>query len=449
MKHFFVTCIIFTIGLCILLQINAQQQKKKTVAVLKFVNSGGVDKTEVSILTDRFNNFLVNTNVYMVLEREKMDAILKEQDFTMTDNCNSAECAVQIGQLLGMDLMIAGKVGKFGTVYTLDIRIIDVSTGEILRTKSENYKGEKEGLLNIVENMAYTIAGLTAPGKNTETTTEMLTTNDTSDEIKIGTVIETQGSLEIRCEMDGVLFIDDQQIGEVSAGTKVPVEKLKTGSHKIRIKSSSGEFAREILIEENKKAIITAQFEVGKSSGMVKSDDSKKNKVTLTSNETSTYKDSRNGKVYKTVKIGNQVWMAENLNYDAGKGCNCYDNSASNCEKYGRLYTWEAAKRAVPKGWHLPSKKEFETLLSNVSVDMEDAYEHIIIGGSSGFNALFGGDRTSNGNFFYMGECAYFWSSTEYDNSNAWYLGVLSGRKSAEWINYLKNNGFSMRCIKD
>ncbi|KAB2878948.1 hypothetical protein F9K33_11320 [bacterium] len=153
------------------------QEKKSTIAVLNFVNSGGVDQNEISILTDRFNNYLVNTDVYTVLEREKMDAILKAQDFTMTDNCNSAECAIQIGQLLGVELMVAGKVGQFGQVYTIDIRIIDVTTGKIIRTKSENYEGKKEGLLDMIEALAYTVSGKTAPAN---TTTKTLTDKNSS-----------------------------------------------------------------------------------------------------------------------------------------------------------------------------------------------------------------------------------------------------------------------------
>ncbi len=102
MKWFFTILVtLFYLFSCI--PLSAQQQKKKTIAVLNFVNSGGMEKDEISILTDRFNNFLVNANVYKVLEREKMDAILKEQEFVMSDNCNSSECAVQVGQLLGMD----------------------------------------------------------------------------------------------------------------------------------------------------------------------------------------------------------------------------------------------------------------------------------------------------------------------------------------------------------
>jgi uncharacterized protein (TIGR02145 family) len=68
------------------------------------------------------------------------------------------------------------------------------------------------------------------------------------------------------------------------------------------------------------------------------------------------------GKTYKAVTIGGKAWMTENLNIKTG-GSQCYDKKESNCDKYGRLYTWNAAKKACPSGWHLPSREEWQSLV--------------------------------------------------------------------------------------
>lgn len=113
--------------------------------------------------------------------------------------------------------------------------------------------------------------------------------------------------------------------------------------------------------------------------------------------------DSRDNQTYRTVVIGEQTWMAQNLNY-AAEGSYCY-NESGDCSSYGRLYTYNAAS-ACPDGWHLPSLDEFNALLSNVGAGEE-------LKAADGFSALFAGFRKADGTFAGAGESALFWSATE------------------------------------
>ncbi len=158
--------------------------------------------------------------------------------------------------------------------------------------------------------------------------------------------------------------------------------------------------------------------------------------------------DPRDGQTYEWVRIGNQVWMAENLNYDAGNGCWCYDDNSRNCNQYGRLYNWETAKRVCPDGWHLPSKREFETLLNQYGGEGEQAYTALKSGGSSGFSALFGG-YFYDGSFGHLGDSGGFCSSWETLGGNAWHLSINNLSKKATISIIGKSWGRSVRCLQD
>jgi len=200
-----------------------------------------------------------------------------------------------------------------------------------------------------------------------------------------------------------------------------------------------------------------------------------------------TLTDLRDGLTYKTVKIGTQTWMAENLNYETGNSY-CYND---NCTKYGRLYTWAAAmdsagtwsangkgcgyektcsptypvRGVCPKGWHLPSQSEWEALIVAVDGSITE-YTSSNTAGSKlksvtgwyddgngedtfGFSALPAGYRDINGDCYYEGNYAYFWSSTEYLSYYAYYMRLYYGIGYASLYNYYKNYGLSVRCVKD
>jgi len=174
--------------------------------------------------------------------------------------------------------------------------------------------------------------------------------------------------------------------------------------------------------------------------------------------KTGTFADSRDGKTYKTVKIGTQTWMAENLNFKTSDSW-CYDDSIRNCLTYGKLYRWEAAKTSCPSGWHLPEDAEWtilidflggkdaagEMLKSNMNWKTPKADVTKV----SGFEALPGGIYRLNMTFVDMGASGYWWSSTENDTSGAWYRGLDYDSRGVNRYSGNKKNGFSVRCIKN
>ena len=205
-----------------------------------------------------------------------------------------------------------------------------------------------------------------------------------------------------------------------------------------------------------------------------------------------TMTDTRDNKTYKTVKIGTQVWMAENLNYDYNKGTAksyCYGGIEANCEVTGRLYTWAAAIDSValandannpqtcglrktctlptvvqgvcPEGWHLPSNDEWETLVAAVGGSSKagtalksqtgwksqtgdaadrDAY---------GFSALPAGFRIINGKFYDAGDYAFFWSASEDYSGSAYFIGLGYYAEGASLDDYDKYEGYSVRCLQN
>ena len=143
--------------------LKAQQQAVKRIAVLE-LQGQGVSEAEARTLTDRLRSRLVNTKAFYVLEREQMDEVLNEQGFQQS-GCVSDECLVEIGRLVGVEQMVGGSIGKIGQTYTLDLRIIDVTSGRILKTVSDDYRGDADGLLAVLESAAQEIAGEKAKPK--------------------------------------------------------------------------------------------------------------------------------------------------------------------------------------------------------------------------------------------------------------------------------------------
>ena len=160
---------------------------------------------------------------------------------------------------------------------------------------------------------------------------------------------------------------------------------------------------------------------------------------------------------YKTVMIGTQRWMAENLD-NAIAGSVCYDSLSSNCTKYGRLYTWEAANRACPAGWHLPVDAEWTALTDFVGGRETAGTKLKAASGwnnngngtdNYGFSALPGGYGWSDGGFSYAGDRGGWWSATENDAYSAWYRGMSYELEYVGKDNNYKTLMLSVRCVQD
>jgi uncharacterized protein (TIGR02145 family) len=173
--------------------------------------------------------------------------------------------------------------------------------------------------------------------------------------------------------------------------------------------------------------------------------------------DANTFIDPRDGQIYKIVKIGNQWWFAQNLNYQTGNSW-CYNNNPANCTTYGRLYDWETAKIACPPGWHLPSDAEWSQLIEYLG----GAY---IAGGkmksttvwntpntnatnSSGFSGLPGGVLDFDMKFKYIGGNGYWWSSTKDNTGTGNGFSLFYDRGGFYDVNGIIN-GESVRCVRD
>lgn len=185
------------------------------------------------------------------------------------------------------------------------------------------------------------------------------------------------------------------------------------------------------------------------------------------------FTDGRDGKGYKTVRIGNQTWLAENLAFiprvspvasQGGIWVYGYDGTdpaeartTPNYSVYGCLYDLETALSAVPDGWHLPTQEEWRTLAEFFGSGADDGNRMKQPGlweqdsgatNASGFTALPAGERTPMGTFQGLGSGTSFWSTTNFAGDDFWqfYLEgvspyVRSNPTSKKW-------GFSVRCVR-
>ncbi len=119
----------------------------RNMAVLDLDGTANLTMEETKTISDRLESEIQGTGKASLLERRKMQEILSEQGFQQSGACDASNCQVQVGQLLGVDQVITGSVGKVGNVYTLNVKLIDVQTGAILRSHVVDVEGDLSKLL--------------------------------------------------------------------------------------------------------------------------------------------------------------------------------------------------------------------------------------------------------------------------------------------------------------
>jgi len=157
------------------------------------------------------------------------------------------------------------------------------------------------------------------------------------------------------------------------------------------------------------------------------------------------------GNVYKTVKIGNAWWMAENLKAThTSDGTSVseayvYNDDESYLNDYGRLYTWEAAKKPFIEGWHLPSEAEWNILENTLGADVATKLK---VGGSSGFEAKLAGYRDYRGGYTDLNLWGVFWTSSVYTSDHSFVRNLFSFNNNFEHSGCGIIAGNSVRLIR-
>lgn len=164
------------------------------------------------------------------------------------------------------------------------------------------------------------------------------------------------------------------------------------------------------------------------------------------------------GALYSSTQMSDgKQWMTENLNVQIDQSY-CYDDAELNCRRYGRLYTWASAQRGcqtLGAGWRLPTNDEWQQLAKHyggVRDDSDDggkaAFKALLLRGSSRFNILFSGGRSTDGQYARLEAHGFYWTASESDSASAWFYnfgqaGYLNRHSDGE-----KQRAFAVRCVK-
>ena len=237
----------------------AQEKANRQQVALSPIKPSGSSVTgeEANIIADRFRSELFSTGQVVIMERTEMDEILKEQGFQQSGACNDERCLVQMGQLLGVNKIISGSIGRLGSLLILNFRLIDVETGKIERAVSRDIGGGIEDVVKVMPSMAYEIVGLEIP-KEKQYIPPSPVVEKTPEPQSPNMSESGKGVLAIDIYPEkAILVIDGKEYGSGHKTIELPVGTYRV-SGKLKQESSEGQTVR---IYANEKSSIKIRLE--------------------------------------------------------------------------------------------------------------------------------------------------------------------------------------------
>ena len=308
-----------------------------------------------------------------------------------------------------------------------------------------------------------------------------------SNENKISSSSEKKtSSSSTKSNSSNKVSSSSEQKNKSSSSVKTTSSSSKITSSSSLTKSSSSS-VKQVSSSSSKKNEVSSTSENANSSSSIKSGPSSTKAGSEYNEELKQLKDLRDGHVYRTTVIGTQIWMAENLNYDA-LNSHCYADKTTNCDTYGRLYTWATAMDSIgvwsengkgcgysvtcsptfpvrgvcPENWHLPDSTEWSMLFTAIGggpaigLKLKSSSRWHDFEGKSGngsdsysFTALPAGEGSSDGIDLAEGEVTGFWSSSENHINTVYRMCMYHTNGGAYIYGTSKHSSFSVRCVKD
>jgi len=214
----------------------SQTAERKNMAIYNFT-ALGVSNIEVQVISDRLRSEIGKFDTYNIIERGLMEQILKEQVLQLSGLCDDASCLVEVGKILAVHYMVGGSVSKIGNLFTIEARIIDVESGQIITSVVEDYSGPIENLL--VQTTKIVAARLL--GQTTDESSVLLT-----------------GNCDLFVDSNpagGTIYLNEKPVGDV---TPFRLEGLREGDYTIKVKKGNlvGETAISLARNERKEILL-------------------------------------------------------------------------------------------------------------------------------------------------------------------------------------------------